>query len=83
MVWPALTDPASAVEFIMCIACILMGLSHIVQPKMWRNYFTFLHDQGLNGVITRTFALELWPAIVIVAFHQVWSGPGLVLTIYG
>ncbi|MEM1053086.1 MAG: hypothetical protein AAGI28_13435, partial [Pseudomonadota bacterium] len=34
-------------------------------------------------VVFRTFALELWPALLIVVFHQVWEGPGVVLTIYG
>ena len=33
--------------------------------------------------MTKTFALELWPALIIVALHQVWSGPGILLTIYG
>jgi len=83
MSWPFFADTASAVEFIMCVACWLMGLSHIVQPEMWRNYFTELFQQGARGIITRTFALELWPALLIVALHPVWSGPGIVLTFYG
>ncbi len=42
-----------------------------------------LHAEGASGLVTRSFALELWPAILIVAFHQVWSGPAAVLTLYG
>ena len=38
MAWPVLTDAASAVELIMCIACVLMGVSHIAQPQMWLFY---------------------------------------------
>ncbi len=83
MAWPILTDAASAVELVMCIACILIGVSHIVQPAMWRDYFMSLHAQGTTGVVTRTFSLELWPAVIIVTLHQVWSGPGIILTIYG
>ncbi|MEM6426692.1 MAG: hypothetical protein AAF728_16270, partial [Cyanobacteria bacterium P01_D01_bin.128] len=36
-----------------------------------------------NGVLLRTFALELVPAIAIITFHMVWSGPEVVVTIYG
>ena len=64
-------------------ALILMGLSHIVRPALWRDFFNHLHSLGTTGVVFRTFALELWPALLIVVFHQVWSGPGIVLTVYG
>jgi hypothetical protein len=83
MSWPLATDPVSAVELIMGIGCTIMGLSHIVRPGMWVRYFTALHAEGTNGVITRTFALELWPALIIVSLHPVWSWPGIVLTLYG
>ena len=83
MGWSFVIDARSAVEFIMCISCMLMGLSHMVQPRMWRDYFTALHEQGAHSIVTQTFALELWPALIIVTFHQHWSGPGIVLTVYG
>lgn len=60
-----------------------MGLSHILQPLMWQQYFVALHGQGVIGVVTRTMTLELWPALTIVALHQVWHGPGIILTVYG
>ena len=31
----------------------------------------------------RTFMLELWPAILIVSFHQDWSWPNVLITVYG
>ena len=79
---PFITDATSAVQFIMAATAGVMGLSHILQPKMWVDFFGRLHQQGESGVVTRVM-IELWPAILIVAFHQVWSGPGIVLTIYG
>lgn len=81
--WTVITDATSAVQFIMAFAMPLMGLSHILQPKMWRDYFQRLHAKGAAGVVTRTFSLELWPALIIVAFHQVWTWPGFLLTVYG
>lgn len=80
---PFVSDAQSAIQFMMCIGCLLMGLSHIVQPGLWRGYFVGLREQGFAGVLTRTMLFELWPAVAIVALHQVWSGPGIVLTVYG
>ena len=80
---PNVTDATSAVQFVMFFSAILMGISHIVQPKMWEDYFTHLHSRGEIAIITRTFTLELWPALIIVIFHQVWSGPGIIVSIYG
>lgn len=78
-----IATPAHGVEALMAPALILMGLSHIVQPALWRGFFVHLHSLGTTGVIYRTFALELWPALLIVIFHPVWEGPGVALTIYG
>ena len=74
---------AKGVELVLAPAFILMGLSHILRPGMWTKLFGDLHAMGSTGVIYRTFMLELWPALAILTLHQVWSGPGVVLTIYG
>ena len=37
---------------------------------MWREYFERLHAQGAPAVVTRTFTLELWPALLLVVFHR-------------
>jgi hypothetical protein len=81
--WPFIDDGASAVQFIMVVASAIMGVSHIVRPAMWVEFFGYLHAQGTRGVVIRTFMLELWPAMLIVTLHQVWWGPGIVLTLYG
>ena len=80
-----LTTPESAriVEGIMVLPFILMGLSHIASPNMWRSFFMHLHSMGDKGVIYRTFVLELVPAIAIVTFHQIWQGWGIIITLYG
>jgi hypothetical protein len=81
--WPFLTDPPSIVQFVMCNACIPMGLSHIVRPALWVDFFTRLHAQGTSGLVLKVLAVELWPGLLIVALHQIWWGPGIVLTLYG
>jgi len=74
---------SQAIEAILALPFVIMGLSHLVQPAMWRDFFTRLHGLGPTGVIWRCFALELWPAAAIVAFHQDWHWPGILLTLYG
>ncbi len=76
-------DGPSFVQLVMLVGGGVMGLSHIVRPQMWADYFTGLHAEGTRGVITRTFMLDLWPALLIVSLHQVWHGPAIVVTIYG
>ena len=83
MIHAAITAPY--VERILIIPFLLFGLSHMVQPQMWVDYFTHLPKThpGNSAMVTRTFSLELWPALLIVCFHQVWTGPALFLTLYG
>ncbi|MEM9168772.1 MAG: hypothetical protein AAGC56_03885 [Pseudomonadota bacterium] len=75
--------PALYVEAALSIPLFLMGVSHLVQRRMWLAFFQELAAKGPTGVIWRTFMLELWPAVLIVCFHQVWSGPALLVTLYG
>ena len=81
MVDPSVTAPI--VRQLLILPLLVLGVSHIVQPAMWRTFFTRLHGEGPPGVVTRTFTLELWTALVLFTFHQVWSGPEVLITIYG
>jgi len=80
---PSATIAASHVEALLAVPSVLMGLSHVLQPAMWREYFVRLRAEGPAALVTRTFVLELWPALLIVVFHQAWSGPQVVITVYG
>jgi hypothetical protein len=81
--WSFIQDGPSFVQFVLLVSCPLLGLSHIVRPQMWIDYLNGLHAQGASGVITRTFTMELWPALLMVSLHQVWHGPAIVITVYG
>jgi hypothetical protein len=83
MTWPIVTDAQSAMQLMMGIGCTLIGLSHVLQPLVWQDYFATLHERGEAGVLTRTMTWELWPALILVTLHQVWSGPGVLLTLFG
>ncbi|MEM9911908.1 MAG: hypothetical protein AAF922_14100 [Pseudomonadota bacterium] len=72
-----------AIESLLALPFLIMGLSHILQPHMWLDMFQRLAAKGNVGVLERSFLFELWPASLIVAFHQDWRWPGVLLTIYG
>jgi hypothetical protein len=59
-----------------------MGLSHIVAHRAWAEFFILLRDQGHPGVFVVAF-LSLGFGSIIVAFHPIWFGVPLVLTLLG
>ncbi len=71
-----------AIEIFASINFIIMGLSHILQPKAWQEFFTFLHAKGIPGSFFNAF-LALGMGSLIVAFHNVWTGVPLLLTLWG
>ncbi|MEM1086829.1 MAG: hypothetical protein AAGH90_03805 [Pseudomonadota bacterium] len=71
------------VEAALMLPLFILGLSHILQRQMWVSFFVELAKKGHAGVIWRTFMLEVWPAVLIVVFHQDWRWPAILITIYG
>jgi uncharacterized protein YjeT (DUF2065 family) len=71
-----------AIEILAALYFLTIGLSHVLQPHAWVDYFLRLRDQGRSGMFTEGF-LALSFGALIVAFHNVWSGPPMVLTLIG
>jgi hypothetical protein len=71
-----------SVEVLAVILSGVMGLSHILQPKAWAEFFTLLRGKGEAGAFVDGF-LNLSVAGVIIGFHNVWSGIPAVLTLVG
>ena len=71
-----------SVEVFAIILFGVLGLSHILQPKAWAEFFILLRGKGAAGVFVDGF-LNLPLGAVIVGFHNVWSGFPLVLTLVG
>ena len=71
-----------SVEVLAIILFGVMGLSHILQPRAWAEFFILLRSKGETGAFVDGF-LNLQMAGVIVAFHEVWSGIPVVLTLVG
>jgi hypothetical protein len=71
-----------SVEVLAIILFGVIGLSHIVQPRAWAEFFILLRGNGEPGAFVDGF-LNLPLGAVIVVFHNVWSGIPLVLTLVG
>lgn len=71
------------VEIFAGINFVVMGISHIVAPAAWKEFFTVLHSKGVAGSIFNCL-LSIGMGAFIVAFHPGFDGivPS-VLTIYG
>jgi len=71
-----------AVVVFAVIQMVVIGLSHIARPHAWVRFFDRLREHGEAGVFLFAF-LTLWFGSIIVAFHNVWSGIPILLTIFG
>jgi hypothetical protein len=71
-----------AIELFAAIHFFVIGLSHIFQPRAWADFFIRLRERGHAGVFVNGF-LSLGFGSIIVAFHNVWEGLPMVLTIMG
>lgn len=71
-----------SVEVLAAVQCLVIGLSHVFQPRAWVDFFIRLRGMGRPGAFANGF-LCLWFGSIIVAFHNVWTGPAAVLTVLG
>jgi len=71
-----------AIEIFAAINFLILGLSHVFQPRVWAEFFVRLREWGRPGAFANGF-LTLITGSLIVAFHNVWSWPGVLLTAIG
>jgi len=71
-----------SIQFFVALNLLTIGLSHFLQPKIWEDFFNFLHKKGNVGNIFNAL-IALGMGTFIVAFHFVWEGPMILVTLYG
>ena len=71
-----------SVEILAVILFGVLGLSHLLQPKAWVEFFILLRGKAEAGAFVDGF-LNLAMGAVIVGFHNTWSGLPAVLTLVG
>ncbi len=71
-----------AIEIFAAIIFLVIVLSHVFQHRSWAEFYFLLHRQGRPGAFANGF-LSLITGTLIVAFHNVWSGIPVILTVLG
>jgi uncharacterized protein YjeT (DUF2065 family) len=71
-----------SVEVLAVILFGVLGLSHILQPRAWVEFFILVRGKRETGAFVDGF-LNLPMGSVIVGFHNTWSGIAAVLTLVG
>ena len=71
-----------AVTKLAIICFFIIGVSHILQPRVWARFFIDMRSKGEVGSFL--IALLHFPlGALIASFHNVWHGLPVVLTLIG
>ncbi len=70
------------VEAFTGISLVVIGLSHLIQPRAWASYFMMLKAKGVAGVFVVAFMAFNF-GVFLVAFHNVWRGVPIIVTLLG
>ena len=62
-------DP-KIVQAVVAPAFLLMGLSHLLQPRIWVRFFEVVRATGAAGMIIPMYTLPL--GLVLIVGHNVW-----------
>lgn len=73
---------AESIAIFASINFAIIGLSHIVQARVWGDFFQRLHSIGKAGAFANGL-ITLLMGSLIVSFHNVWHGVPVVLTLIG
>jgi hypothetical protein len=72
-----------AVQRLVAIFFLVIGLSHILNPRAWVQFFILLREKGEAGSFLNAF-VHFPLGAFIVAFHNIWHGlPGTIVTLVG
>ncbi|HEX6746181.1 MAG TPA: hypothetical protein VF092_02620 [Longimicrobium sp.] len=71
-----------AIEAFAALYLLGIGLSHVVQPHVWVEFFVWMREKGRAGMFVEGL-LSLGFGALVVGFHNVWSGLPVVLTLIG
>ncbi len=71
-----------SIQFFVALNLCIIGVSHFLQPKIWEEFFVFLHRKGNIGNIFNAL-IALGMGSFILSFHFVWKWPMVLVTLYG
>ncbi len=71
-----------AIQRLAIVSFMVIGLSHILKPRIWAEFFIELRNKGETGSFLNAF-IHLPLGALIVGFHNVWVGIPMILTLLG
>ena len=71
-----------SIELFTAINIAIIGLSHFLQPKIWADFFVYLHTRKNIGNIINAM-ITLGMGSLILSFHFIWDRPKIMITVYG
>jgi hypothetical protein len=71
-----------AAEIFAALYLLGIGASHVLQPRVWVEFFAWMREKGPAGAFFEGL-LSLGFGGMIVAFHDVWSGLPVIVTLIG
>jgi hypothetical protein len=72
----------TSIQKLVAISYLVIGLSHIIQPRVWTQFFIMFRDRGEVGSFLSGL-LHFPMGVLIVSFHNVWHGIPLIVTVMG
>jgi hypothetical protein len=72
----------TSVEKLTALFFLVTGLSHALRPRVWVLFFIMLREKGEVGSFLNGF-VHFPLGAFIVAFHNVWHGIPMIVTIIG
>jgi hypothetical protein len=70
------------IQKIAAISFLVIGLSHVIQHRVWVNFFLHWKEKGEVGVFYTAFLHFAFGSLIISA-HNIWNGIPIVLTLMG
>jgi hypothetical protein len=68
--------------FVVAVLIATVGLTQVYATERWQAYYHWLSRQGLLGVrLNGLVSLAIGGPIIIL--HNIWTGPGVLLTLFG
>lgn len=75
-------DSVQSIQVFVAINLPVVGLSHFIRPQIWVDFFEFLHSKhNVGNIINALIALGM--GSIILAFHFIWKGFEVLITLYG
>jgi hypothetical protein len=73
---------ATLIERVFSVSLLVVGVSHLTQPRLWRDFFIALKATGFAGIIIAMFTLP--QGLLIILGHNIWVADlRLIITIFG